>query len=86
MKFTIIWTKQALDDLSVIWMSGADKNEKQRITSAADKVDSLITSLMQEYASESKSKNFHLQVNMLNIVCEFSPLDCMIKVIGIWKS
>jgi hypothetical protein len=79
MKFTIIWTKMALEDLANIWMSTADEFERRQITSTADKIDGFVTALMQPTANQTTVKTYHLQINILNVVFTFSPQDRMKK-------
>ena len=39
MKFTVVWTKEAMDDLMEIWTQSADR---QAITKASDRIDAVL--------------------------------------------
>jgi hypothetical protein len=82
MKWTVLWSDDARDDLATIWMSARDRNA---VTSAADEVDFLLTNSPQT-VGESREKSLRIHFSgPLGIIFDVLAEDMQVMVISVWR-
>jgi len=83
MIFTAVWNPSSLDELADLWLNAPDRSA---VTQAANRIDQLLK--QDPYAnSESRSGNSRVMIEPPLVVnYEVSDDDCLVTVLGVWRS
>ena len=82
MRYTVLWTPDAEQDLAEIWMEASDR---RGITAAANTIDASLTE-RPELLGESRDRNVRIAFTW-PLAVEFEVLseDCTVYVLSIWS-
>jgi plasmid stabilization system protein ParE len=78
MRHTVIWSAAAEEDLALIWMQSADRDEVSR---ASDRIDPLLRT-SPETKGEPHGEVRYLTIGPLRVIFEVLPDDYLVRVIA----
>jgi hypothetical protein len=81
MRYTVVWTKSAEDELAVSWLSADNRNA---IRLASDRIDVLLRSNPMKVGRERADETRMLFVPPLAVVFEVRELDRIVVVLSVW--
>jgi plasmid stabilization system protein ParE len=82
MRFTVTWTRAALDELARIWNQAEDRGA---VSAASYEMDRRLGA-SPESEGESRSGNVRVMfVRPLGADYEVSQLDCTVRVLTVWR-
>ena len=82
MKYTVLWTKLAEDDLTLIWLNARDR---EIVSAAANKIDQTLA-VDAHNRGESREGNRRIFfAPPLGAEFELNPLDRIVRVVAIWQ-
>jgi hypothetical protein len=82
MKWTVVWTKDAENELAKLWVDASDRDT---ITSAGNAVDAWLS---RDPYSNSESRDGSTRVMIpapLAVAYDVSAEDCMVTVWAVWR-
>jgi hypothetical protein len=82
MKWTVVWTKDAEDELAALWIAALDQGT---LTAAADVIEAHLR--RNPYAnSESRVERARVMIESpLAVAYDLSDDDCMVTVWAVWR-
>jgi hypothetical protein len=82
MRWTVVWTDEALDQLADLWTSGDDRAD---VTDASQEADRLLRDRPLEVGEERVPPERLLLVSPLSLLYQVSPDDMLVTVIAVWQ-
>ena len=76
-RFTVIWWKEALDELAELWLASADK---PAISAAADAIDRELRERAGLWVERSAEEPYFINVAMLRAYFRVSEMDRLAEV------
>jgi plasmid stabilization system protein ParE len=81
MRYTVVWTPTALQDLAKLWTTAANRNA---VSTASDHID-YVLARNPHGVGESRSDGARiLIVKPLAVVYQVEDLDCLVTVGAVW--
>jgi hypothetical protein len=82
-KFTVLWTPRAEDDLASIWLDAA---QRPAISAAANKIDTLLSRDPNEQGRPRFDTVRELVVPPLGVDFDVPEDDRIVYVLGVWRA
>jgi hypothetical protein len=82
-RFTVVWWKQAHDELAELWLASADK---PAISVAADAIDQELRQRAGLWVERSAEEPYFINVAMLRAYFRISEMDRLVEVVKVVRA